>query len=138
MKTVISIPLVLLILFTGININIASHYCGGNISGTKVSLTGELASCGMEHQSGNKSSLPLISSHCCDDVISSCAISTIYVPSFFSVPDHGLDFSQTSNLPTGSVIGYDPEILILTGIKRPPGNYIPDCHDQQVLCIFRI
>jgi hypothetical protein len=138
MKTVISIPLMLLILITGININIASHYCGGNISGTKVSLTGELASCGMEHKSGDKSLLHVIKRHCCDDVISSCAISTIYIPSFFSVSDYGPDFFQTSNLPTGLLISYNPEIFILTGIKRPPGNYMPDCHEQQVLCIFRI
>ena len=41
MKNVISIPLALLILFTGINVQIASHYCGGNFAAAKVSLTGK-------------------------------------------------------------------------------------------------
>ena len=61
MKRIVSIPLLFIILFSGINVKFASHYCGGNFSGTKVSLTGELATCGMEQEQMTESSDVLIS-----------------------------------------------------------------------------
>lgn len=139
MKRIISIPLVLLILFTGINVKIASHYCGGNFSAIKVSLTGKLASCGMENQSVEKPSEDLFSRHCCDDVISSVSISTNYVPySFCYIPVAGLEIINTFRTQDQLVIGQPVTVSAISGSKIPPGGFSPSDVEQQVICLFQI
>jgi len=139
MKTILSIPLALLILFTGINVKIASHYCGGNFSAAKVSLNGELASCGMEQQSGTKPSEDLFSRHCCDDVLSSASISTNYVPSsFFYIPVAGQEISNTYITHDQPVINQPVPVSSISDSKKPPGGFSPSDVEQQVICLFQI
>ncbi len=66
------------------HINIANHYCGSvNAAFTKVSFTGELASCGME---GCDDKIAAPGNHleepCCDDNVSVLAVDNNYAPSF--------------------------------------------------------
>ena len=138
MKRIISIPLMIMILFSGISVKFASHYCGGRVAATKVSLTGELASCGMEHQSGTKPSPDFFSSHCCDDVTSSYSISTNYFPSLYVVNDPGQQVTHIINVPCDFLISKDISNFTSYSNKRPPGNYCPNSVVRQVICIFRI
>jgi hypothetical protein len=139
MKRIFTIPLMLLILFTGINVNIASHYCGGNFAATKVSLNGELASCGMEHQPGTKPSEDLISSLCCEDIMSSFNISTNYVPSSCcSLPDIGQEINHTFILYNELFISQQIPVSAISNSKRPPGFFTPVSIEQQVICVFQI
>ncbi len=139
MKTILSIPLVLLILFTGINVQIASHYCGGKFAAVKVSLTGELASCGMEHQSVTIPSEDQFSRHCCDDVISSISISTNYVPaSCCYIPVAGKELIHTFFIQDQLFISQPVPVSALSGSRRPPGGFNPSDVEQQVICIFQI
>jgi hypothetical protein len=139
MKRLVAIPLLLMILFSGISVQIASHYCRGNYSGSKVSLDGQLASCGMEDLSVKHSSEDSISSHCCSDVISSLSISPNYISS--SSPDLSgprqeiihIQFIQNELLASQEIF-----LSIASGNVRPPGTYISAGIEQQVLCIFRI
>lgn len=139
MKRIVAIPLLLMILFSGINVQIASHYCKGNYSGSKVSLDGQLASCGMEDQSGANSFEEMISNHCCSDVISSLVISTNYISSAFSAipePRHEIihiSFINNELLPSQEICFH-----LASGNERPPGTFNPAGIEQQVLCIFRI
>ena len=87
MKKILSIPLIMLILFTGVTVNFATHYCGGSVAATKVSLTGKLATCGMEGTSDNKTNEGLYKNHCCDDVTAAYTLSSNYIPSFASLSD---------------------------------------------------
>ena len=139
MKRIVSIPLMILILFSGISINVASHYCGGNLASSKVSLKGELASCGMEHQSGTGSFGDQISKHCCEDVIHSFTLSTNYIPSTF------LRITDAGNAPFSAFIVYDLPLFhreifgsLISETKLPPGTYTPVCVEQQVICVFKI
>jgi hypothetical protein len=70
MKKVLSISLVLLMLTAMLHLSVATHYCGGKIAASKISLSGELASCGME---GEGKEIPLpetnLFAHCCDDIV---------------------------------------------------------------------
>ncbi|MFZ0283138.1 MAG: hypothetical protein WAL29_15920, partial [Bacteroidales bacterium] len=66
MKRILSIPLVLLIAFSGISLKLATHYCGGNVVDTKVSLSGRHATCGMEHR-GDFNNEVTLRSICCED-----------------------------------------------------------------------
>jgi len=139
MKHIISISLSLLILFTGINVKIASHYCGGNFAAAKVSLTGKTASCGMEHQSNEKPAEDTFARHCCDDVIASVTISTNYVPSSFCyITVTGQDVNNTFITQDQLTIVQPVIISAISGSKRPPGGFSPSDVKQQVICIFRI
>jgi hypothetical protein len=139
MKYILSIPLALLILFTGINVQIASHFCGGNFSAAKVSLTGELASCGMENQSAIKTTEDLLSRHCCDDVISSVSISSNYIPASFCYTQiTGQEINHIYITHDQLVISQAVLFSASSGNVRPPGEFNPSEVEQQVICIFRI
>ncbi|MBE0667726.1 MAG: hypothetical protein IH593_08640, partial [Bacteroidales bacterium] len=60
MKKTISILFVCTVLLTGFQAVISTHYCGGRFADARVSLSGQLASCGME---GNEEGCPLPGSH---------------------------------------------------------------------------
>jgi hypothetical protein len=139
MKRIVSIPLLILILFSGINVKIASHFCGGNFSAAKVSLNGELASCGMEQESGGLSSQVHISRHCCDDIIFSFSISTNYVTSTVcSLPEIGQQINNTFFIQDQLFISQSIPVSSNSGTPRPPGRFSPVSVEQQYICIFRI
>ncbi|MCX6333319.1 MAG: hypothetical protein NT092_03345 [Bacteroidia bacterium] len=78
MRIVFSILLSMLISFSGIRINYSSHFCGGSEVASKVSLTGELATCGMEKPTDIKPSGIYIKNHCCEDITTSFSIYSNY------------------------------------------------------------
>jgi hypothetical protein len=139
MKRVVSIPLLLMILFSGLSVQIASHYCKGNFSGSKVSLNGQLASCGMEDLSGAISSEDQISNHCCDDIISSLSFSPDFISSScHDLPDPRQEIYHLSVIQNELPVIQDFSISLTTSKNRPPGTFNPDGIEQQDLCIFRI
>jgi hypothetical protein len=138
MKTIISIPLIIMILFSGISIKFASHYCGGNVSSTKVSLSGELATCGMEHHTGNNPLQDIFVKHCCDDVISSYSISTNYFPSFYFAKDPGQRVIHIINVPSDLLVSQEISLDTSVSKKRPPGTFSPRSVDRQMICIYLI
>jgi hypothetical protein len=139
MKRLISIPLLVLILFSGININIASHYCGGRLAAIKVSLTGETASCGMEEHSSDLPPNGSITKHCCDDIISSISIGNNYVPSVnITLPDNGPELNHFYIALPDLFKDHGKLLSYLSSILKPPGSFIPNDVEQQSICIFRI
>jgi hypothetical protein len=138
MKTLLSIPLTLLILFSGINIRYAAHFCGGNLVATKVTFSGELATCGMESKSESKSSDLAFNNHCCDNITTAYSICNNYIPSSLYLKESGQQVTSVTFIPV--VNPSDQKILsnYLKTSKRPPGVDHPDSFDCQVLCIFRI
>jgi len=66
-----------------LHFSVARHYCGGTLAATKVSLSGALATCGME---GAEGKCPYdhhgerIESHCCDDDLTAYGIDNNYTP----------------------------------------------------------
>jgi hypothetical protein len=137
MRKILSIPLFVLILFSGITVNFATHYCGGSVAATKVSLNGELATCGMESASDNKSKEDLFANHCCDDVTAFYSLSSNYIPSFYFHNDLFQQVSFFTEIPSENTIH---NILLITSseIIRPPGTHSPNSVERQVLCVFRI
>jgi hypothetical protein len=139
MKKLISIPLLVLILFSGINIDIASHFCGGRLVATKISLTGEPASCGMEDHPVLNMPNGSITTHCCDNVISSFTMGLNYVPSLStSVPDNGPDSNHLYIVPCDIYKSQENILSYQSYIRRPPGVFNPNDVDQQSICIYRI
>jgi hypothetical protein len=138
MKTFLSIPLIILILFSGVIISFATHYCDGTVVATKISLTGEQATCGMERTSVDNPLIDKFVNHCCDNVTSVYSICNTNFPSAYSLED--LIPQIISVLLVPSDILSIPEIAINT-LKtniRPPGFYTPNSVTLPDLCIFRI
>jgi hypothetical protein len=137
MRKLLSIPLFVLILFSGVTVNFSTHYCGGSVAATKVSLNGELATCGMESKNDNKSKEDLYSNHCCDDVTASYSLSCNYIPSFHFNNNLFPQINFVTEIPAHNKILDNLKISSFETI-RPPGTYYPNSVDRQVLCVFLI
>jgi len=134
----LSIPLIMLILFSGITVNFATHYCGGSVAATKVSLNGELATCGMENNAtDNNSTGDFYSSHCCDDVTAFYSLNCNYIPSFSFVIVLSLQNHFLTERPVDIAFNNTPIISSCETI-RPPGTNNPNSVDRPVLCVFQI
>lgn len=139
MKKIVSILLSLVTLAAVIHFSVATHYCGGKIAATKVSLTGRLASCGMEDDDND---LPLTgphyTTHCCDNILVFLGINSNYFPSFASVPESHQPLQQTFNIPV------DLTHLTLTSVNSiytsvsPPDISLSTSVDLSDICVFRI
>ena len=138
MKSIISIPLIVLILFTGISVKFATHYCGGYVAATKVSLTGELATCGMERQSDNNPLQDTYNNNCCDDLTSAYSICNNYFASSYNFDDPGRQVINMIAVPSGYISNQETIINTSFNDIRPPGTNLPNSVDRPVLCIFRI
>lgn len=138
MKTVLSIPLIVLIVFSGISISFASHYCGGSVAATRVSLTGELATCGMEKPSINHSFLNIYTNKCCEDVVTAYSVSNNYVYSSSLICDPCKHIIPIMFMPRRDQISLKLFHKSSDTNVRPPGISIRNMISQPVLCIFLI
>jgi hypothetical protein len=138
MKTILSIPLIILILFSGVIFNFATHYCEGSVAATKISLTGELATCGMEQTSADNSLSIKFSNHCCDNIASVYSICNNYFPSSHNIEDPILKVVSVLNVPFNFLSKLTIVNNTLNTTIRPPGCYTPNSVTLPDLCIFRI
>ena len=139
MKKGVSISLVLLLLTAMLNISVATHYCGGKVAASKVSLTGKLANCGME---GTGRELPLsgtyFTKHCCEDVVTSYGTDSNYSPSVFNVKDTYQDNFQIFGITTGTPAHSIAVLESLSNNGSPPGLVLSTHVDLSYICVFRI
>ena len=138
MKTILSIPLIILILFSGVIVSFASHYCEGTVVATKISLTGELATCGMEQNSSDNLLVDRFVNHCCDNTASVYSICNNYFPSSYNVEDPILQVISVLNVPFNFLSTLTIVNNTLNTTIRPPGCYTPNSVTLPDLCIFRI
>ena len=138
MKSIISIPLIVLILFTGISVKFTTHFCGGYVAATKVSLTGELATCGMERPSDNNSLQDTYNNNCCDDITSAYSICNNFFASSYNFDDSGRQVINMIEVPVGYLSNQETISNTSNNDIRPPGTNHPNSVDRPVLCIFRI
>lgn len=89
MKRLVSILSILIILFSGMNLTLATHYCSGEVADIKVSFLPVDVSCGMEKSEDDCQGHSLMSSGCCrnefafynvEDDFYPQQISTIFLP----------------------------------------------------------
>jgi len=138
MKKVLSIPLILLILVTGVNVNFATHYCHGYVAATKVSLTGELATCGMENTSPIHSSEISLSNDCCNDTLSIYSIDNNYTPSSSFIPELCQVLIQVYTVT--NVITAVPSDVLNSQFtnESPPGALMSTSVDISAICVYLI
>jgi len=138
-KRILSISLSIVMLFALLHISVATHYCGGRIAGTNISLSGKLASCGMED---NKTELPLtgtvISRHCCDNVLNYFGISGNYFPVFSFVPESFQNNFQVMHLFTELPVSSAQNLKSFFANVSPPGVLLPNSVDLSEICTLLI
>jgi hypothetical protein len=139
MKKFLSISFSLLILLSVMHLTISTHYCGGKIAASKVSVLGELASCGME-SSVDQCRLPgkHISSHCCTNKISVFAVENNYTPSFSDFKAFSHNILQVFDIPAGSQIHTLSALSLVCTNVSPPGNFMVSAVSLPNICVFRI
>jgi len=140
-KKFLSILTVLLVVTAMLHFSVARHYCGGELVASRISLSGTLATCGMEGDEGNcpyEKSGEHFRSHCCDDVLA-----------FYSI-DNNYTQSQTVVTDSYRVTSFIPEIIIVSSfytlnrISRfftdtgPPSYPTCTAVDLTDICVFRI
>lgn len=139
MKKFLSISFSLLILLSGMHFTVSTHFCGGKIAASKVSFSGELASCGMEDADDNSSlSGNYFKTHCCDDKVSVLAVENNYAPSFFEFKAFSQSVSQVFYIPES----YNSQPLFVSNLLNtnvhPPGSYLVSSVSLPDICVFRI
>ncbi len=139
MKKLFTIPLALLILASGMHFTIATHYCGGKIAATRVSLSGEEATCGMisGHHSDNTAETQL-SRHCCDDELAVYKTDSDYSPSACHFKDLTQKVLHEYFVPEG--FAFQSGILSLSNRTNfsPPNCYTANAVRMADICVFRI
>jgi hypothetical protein len=138
MKVFLSIPLIMLLSFSGISVKFAAHYCGGMIVANKFSVSAEFASCGMEKQKSNNTSEATIKTYCCDNVIFEYSINNIYVASF---QDGDLNGQIIHNHEFVSQVYFSVKeyfLIQLANDINPPGTGYSNSEILPALCTFRI
>ena len=126
-------------LATILHLSVATHYCGGKQTASRVSIACKLAGCGMEV---SKNEIPVsgtsLTNHCCEDVITFYNIDSNYTPSFSFVPDSYQNNFQVLTFPVklsaGSYTGINP----LYSNANPPGVLMSTSVDLSGICVFRI
>ena len=139
MKKFLSISFSFLILLSVMHITIATHYCGGVKASSKVSFSGELATCGMEGPV-DQCQLPgkHITSHCCTDKISVFTVENNYTPSSSEFKVASQNFLQAFDIPASFKIQPLFVSNLLNTNVHPPGNYLVSDVSLPDICVFRI
>lgn len=137
MKKFYSISLAFLIVIAGMHLTVAIHYCGGSIAASKISFSGELATCGMEN---SVETCPLhgnhFQSHCCDDEVSVYAIDNNYSPSFPDVISISQNILQAFYLPISEVLP-SSSIIDININASPPWELYTSAVRLIDICVFR-
>jgi len=139
MKKGASILFALVILLSGTHITIATHYCGGKVAASKVSLSGILASCGME---GTEESCPIpgnyLATHCCDDQMNTIGIVNNFTSPISLLLENARNILQVYYVPDSqSFHSITVSNNFYTSIS-PPGRFSPNAVSLNDICVFRI
>ena len=139
MKKFLSISFSLLILLSGMHFTVSTHYCGGKIAASKVSFSGEVASCGMEKTVDQcLSSGSHLSTNCCHNKISAFVVDSNYAPSFSEFNAFSQPVLQIFNIPASFNVQLLSVLNLLNTNVHPPGNYLVSGVSLPDICVFRI
>ena len=122
------------------HITVATHFCGGEVAASLISVSGKLASCGMEDP-GKELPLPgtCFTRHCCEDVVIAFGTDNNYAPSIFFLKDTYQDIFQIFGLTTtGTHVPSIAKLKSPPNNESPPGEALSTYVDLSYICVFRI
>jgi hypothetical protein len=139
MRTGVSILFTILMTFTGAHLTIATHFCCGEIAATKVSLSGKLATCGME---GDEGSCPAggsnVKTHCCDNSMVTIGIINNFDPPCTIQNETYRHITHAFFMPVDQNFTNTPYPKIIFTDTGPPGRFPASAVDLDFVCTFRI
>src|ERR1035437_4351551 len=139
MKKLLSISFALLILLSGMHFTIATHYCGGELSASKVSFSGKLASCGMESDvNQSKSSGIHTDANCCHNKVSVLAVDHNFAPSFTFFKSFAPNLLQVFEVPACIQIHSLTAVNLLSADCSPPRVLGVSAVSLPKICVFLI
>jgi len=135
MKKVFTILFIIVVLLSGMTIRYSAHYCQGTFIASRISITGDNASCGMNLEKSESKEVQFSNLMCVNE-IASYTFSDNYIYSF-QVQDAGKHL-QDIELP----LVITPKINLIPASPEfkqiPPGSPGPLKAVSEVLCVFRI
>lgn len=139
MRKVFSILFALSLLLAGAQFNIAIHYCGGTIAATKVSLSGKLASCGMENSKEvSYSGESHLTSHCCDNKVTCVGIINNYTPPVSILQENLQILYNVVYLPVSHLFYPNTSTSVFYTSISPPGRFAVTSVNLDDICVSRI
>lgn len=139
MKKLFSISLAFIMLLSGLQLTISMHYCGGELAQSKVSLTGHVASCGMESATDDCTHASTIEeSSCCKNKVSVYEIDHNYAPSFSEFKASAQTVLQVFVIPENITFQSLTAINQTVTDTSPPGNLLSSAVSLPKICVFRI
>ncbi len=139
MKKLFSISVAFLMLLSGLQLTISRHYCGGELADSKVSVMGQIASCGMESatdectQPGNH-----VESSCCNNKVSVYAVDHNFSPSFTDFHSFAQNVLQVFIVPENTSVYSFTAINLSSTDTSPPENSFIHAVSLPKICVFRI
>jgi hypothetical protein len=131
--------MVVLVLTAMLHLTVATHYCGGEVAASKISISGKLASCGMEAaEKSDNSEGTQIRAHCCEDVLTTYGIDNTYTPSYSFLPENTNNDYKIFNIPADLAYTCSAALTFLFTDVSPPGYLLSTDVDLTSICVFRI
>jgi len=139
MKKLFSILFAALILLSGMNLSLASHYCGGELSAVKWSLNDAKAGCGMELAATKTSSDKSFEAQsCCKDEISFYTVDHNYNQSTHQINEPVHQLLQVFYIPETIGFHFFNTSSSVNATIHPPGKFIASAVSLPDICVFRI
>jgi len=126
-------------LLSGLQLTISRHYCGGELADSKVSVLGQIASCGMETAT-DECTQPSnhVKSSCCNNQVSVYAVDHNYSPSFTEFKAFAQTVLQVFTIPENSPLHSITLLSQLYSDVSPPGSLLVSAVSLPKICVFRI
>lgn len=136
MKKVFTILFLFVLLLSGMTVRYSAHYCQGTFIASRLSLTGEDASCGMNSEKDKSKEAQFSTLMCVNEITTYTFIDNyVYSP---HISDAGKHLHDNIGLP----IVINPKMSLIPAPEEfkvfPPGSPGQLRSESEVLCIFRI
>ena len=138
MKKIVSAFLALLLLISGMQLSVASHYCGGTLAQVKWSFNKELASCGMEGELGTASKGMILEQPCCQDELSTYTTDGNYQFQSLELKKCVQQVIACFTAPVSLLFKSQEPVDYLYTRVFPPGIILPNQVLQENICVFLI
>ncbi|MFN8240999.1 MAG: hypothetical protein U0X39_09630 [Bacteroidales bacterium] len=138
-KKVYSIFFLLLIFTAGVKFTVSMHYCGGHLVSSKLSILGNIATCGMENTCQVPvSSTTNLANHCCENRIKIAGtVNPFEEPAFNCNQPPAVEKTIFQAVTT---IHIDEPFLVHNrlAVNSPPGCPLKDTSSREFTCSYRI
>jgi hypothetical protein len=121
------------------HMTVATHCCNGEMSATKVSFGGKLATCGMESDEKSYSSSETnISLDCCKNEISVYSVDSDFAPSEFQFNEIVQVIPQEYVIPDGFFCHFNDFLSLNITNASPPTDFLSNAVSMADISVFRI